>query len=309
MSIAPDMLRHFGGVPVASAAYTSPWSKVFFVDGMNGTAGAKGLSPDDATKTINQAVTLAGPGDVIYIRQQLPQVADLTDPTAYTDNIVIPVTKYGLSIIGTGNNPHNPFYCEVKHGSSGYGVQILGSSTTLENLSFNRGSATTGVIFLDGDNSTSKNAWGTLISNCHIRRGDSRTNPGILTFAGSYNTVYNCFFTANDTGILVNSGAGFPVRSFTIDRCTFQAENADNPDQYDIEVLGVVYQLEIKNCNFHAIPAAGYIKAIAGTTYGVIQNCYFGDLGCSVGTSGDIAVASTVFVSGCFDDGAQLGTT
>ena len=310
MTTAPDMLSHYGGVPVASSAYTNPWTTAYFVDGTNGTAGAGGLSPGDATATINQAVTLAGPGDVIYVRQLLPQVADLTEPTQYTDNIVIPVTKYGLSIIGTGNNPHQPFYCSVKPGSAGYGIQVLGSSFLLENMAVNRGSATTGVIYLGGDNSTSLNAWGTLISNCHIRRGNSAANAGIKTYAGSYQTIYHCYFTACDTGISANSGGSFPIRSFCIDGCTFQAENADNPDQRDIYVGGVVYQLEIKNCNFHAVPALDYINAVAATTYGVVQNCYFGSLDATCSPTGsEINVAATVFVSGCFDDGSIIATT
>ena len=310
MTTAPDMLSHFGGVPVASAAHANPWSTAYFVDQTGGTPNAKGLSPDDAVTTINAAVTLAGAGDVIYVRGLTPDITDLTEPTQYTDNIVIPVTKYGLSIIGTGNNPHNPFYTSVKPAIAGYGIHVLGASFLLENMAVNRGEATTGVIFVDGDNSTSKNGWGLLISNCHIRRGNSAANPGIKTYAGSYQTIYNCYFTACDTGISANSGGYFPIRSFCIDGCTFQAENADNPDQRDIYIGGVVYQLEIKNCNFHAVPALDYINAVAATTYGVIQNCYFGSLDATCSTTGaEINVAASVFVSGCFDDGSIVATT
>ena len=310
MTIAPDMLSQFGGVPVASAGYTNPWSSVFFVDGISGTAGGQGTSPDTATLTVSQAITLASAGDVIYIRQLAPLTSDPTDPTPYTDNWLIPYAKWGMSLIGTGNNPHQPFYCQIKPGTAGYGVEIKAASTTIENLDFNKGSATTGLIFFSGDVNSTDLAWGTLISNCHIRNADSAANGGIKTYAGSYNTVYHSFFTGCHTSIYINSGGTYPVRAFTIDRCTFHPGNATTAGGSDVHVGGgsVVYELEIKNCNFTMLPTGKFTNIGAGT-YGVIQNCYFGDLDTTCGTSGDITVPVTVFVSGCFDDGSQIDTT
>ena len=311
MTTAPDMLSHFGGVPVASAAHTNPWTTAYFVDGTNGTAGAGGLSPDDATTTINQAVTLAEAGDVIYVRQLTPQVTDLTEPTVYTDNIVIPVTKYGLSIIGTGNNPHNPFYTMIKPGATGYGIQVLGASFLFENMAINRSSASTGVIFLDGDNSTSKNAWGTLISNCHIRNANSKANAGILTYAGSYNTVYRCFFTGCHSSIVAASGASFPCRSFVVDSCNFNPGQQYPAGGRDIDVGGgsSFFELLIRNCNFMMTPTGGFILITSGT-YGAIQNCYFGDSAVTCSTTGaDINIPTTVFLSGCYDAAADTIAT
>ena len=182
--------------------------------------------------------------------------------------------------------------------------------TTIENLDFNKGSATTGLIFFSGDVNSTDLAWGTLISNCHIRNADSAANAGIKTYAGSYNTVYNTFFTGNHTAIYIASGGTYPVRAFTIDACTFHPGNSTTAGGSDIHVLGgsIVYELEIKNCHFMMQPTGGFVN-IGASTYGNISNCHFGDLAVAVGTSGDMNVPATVFVSGCFDDGAQLATT
>ena len=149
-----------------------------------------------------------------------------------------------------------------------------------------------------------------MISNCHVRNADSAANAGIKTYAGSYNTVYNTFFTGNHTAIYIASGGTYPVRAFTVDRCTFHPGNATTAGGSDIHVLGgsIVYELEIKNCHFMMQPTGGFIN-IGASTYGNVSNCHFGDLAVAVGTTGDITVPTTVFVSGSFDDGAQLGTT
>ncbi|MEE9510453.1 MAG: hypothetical protein V3V81_08165 [Candidatus Bathyarchaeia archaeon] len=314
MSISPDGLFQYGGSPVASAAYTNPWTTAYFVDGTNGTAGAGGKSPDDPTATISQAITLATAGDVIYVRQLLPIQSDMTDPTAYAENLVIPVAKHTLSIIGTGNNPHNPFYCQVKPSASGYGVEIKAVSTTIENLDFNRGSATTGVIFFSGDNGTTDMGWGSLISNCHIRNANGLANAGVKFEAGSYNTIYNCDFEACHTGVNLSSGGTFPIRSPRIERCRFKASNASAVGGDNIWGAGaanILYEIEILDCYFERVPTGSFIDLSGANHYGIISNCHFGDDDVSCTTSGaNINKPTTVFVTGCYDDsGTMIATT
>ena len=310
MTIAPDMLQQFGGVPVASATYTSPWSNVYFVDGINGTAGAKGLSPDDATLTVSQAITLASFGDVIYIRQLAPKT-DQTDPTPYTDNWLIPNAKYGMSLIGTGNNPHNPFYTQIKPGTAGYGVEIKAPSTTIENLCFNKGSATTGLIFFSGDVNSTDMGWGCLISNCHIRNADSAANAGIKWYAGSYNTIHNCDFEGCHTAIYLASGGTYPIRATRIQDCRFKPEGTTANGGANIDMTGgsVITELEIVRCYFEKLPTGKFFSLEAACS-GIIVDCHFGDADATAGTSAaDINLPTSMLLLDAFDQSGSMATT
>jgi len=314
MSIAPDMLFHMGGVPVGSAIGANPWSKAHFVDATNGVDTHDGKTPGTAKATIQAAVTAAVAGDVIYVRQLEPVQTDMTDPTAYAENLVLPVDKYNLSIIGCGNNPHNPFYTQIKASAAGYGVELKGTSFRLENLDFNKGSATTGMIFINGDNGTTAMAWGGLISHCHIRNANSAANAGIKTYGGSYNTIYGSIFEACHTGINIASGGTFPVRSLKIEKCSFKGSNASavgGANIYGPGASNIIYELEIKRCEFERVPTGAFIDLASATAYGLISDCHFGDDDVSCTTSGsNINKPTTVFVSGCYDDsGTMIATT
>lgn len=312
MTIAPDMLQQFGGAPVASAMYTNPWSKVFFVDGDHGTAGGQATSPDTAITTTTAALLLASDGDVIYVRQRAPK-ADATDPTSYDENLTIPYAKYGMSIIGTGNNPHNPFYTQIKANAAGYGVKIQAPSTTIENIDFNRGSATTGMIYFSGDVNTTDMGWGCLLSNCHLRNANGAANAGVMMYGGSYNTLYNIDFEACHTGVVIQSGGTYPIRSLRIENCRFKGANEAAVGGNNIQDVGVsciVYELEIIHCHFERKPTGKFIE-LSTNTYGIISDCYYGDTGITIATDGsDVTVPITVFNTGCHDySGSTLATT
>lgn len=315
MTMHQDMLFHLGGVPVGNALHASPWSSAYFVDGDNGTAGVEGNKPDKALSTISAAITNASAGDVIYVRQRLPVQTDATDPTAYAENLTIPFAKYNLSIVGTGNNPHNPFYTQVKANAAGYGVKIQATSTTIENLDFNKGSATTGMIFFSGDVGTTDMAWGSLISNCHIRNANSSANAGIKFYAGSYNTIHNCDFEACHTGIHIASGGTFPIRSLRIQDCRFKGSNAaavGGANIYGPGASNIVYELEILRCYFERLPTGKFINLALATAYGIISDCHFGDddISCSTAATNDVGKPTSVFVTGCYDDsGTMVATT
>lgn len=311
MSTVPDMLFHMGGVPVANALYANPWSTPYFVDGDHGTAGALADSPESAVTTVTLALAQASDGDVIYVRQRAP-ATDATDPTAYAENLVIPYAKYGMSIVGTGNNPHNPFYTQIKANAAGYGVKIQAPSTTIENIDFNKGSATTGVIYFSGDVNTTDMGWGCLISNCHIRNASSAANAAVMMYGGSYNTLHNIDFEACHTGVVIQSGGTYPIRSLRIQDCRFKGSNASAVAGTNIKDIGascIVYELEVLRCYFERLPTGKFVNLTANT-YGIIANCYWGEGDADCGTSGaDINVPTSVFVIGSWDATAQTATT
>jgi len=313
MSVAPDMLFHLGGVPVGNAIGANPWSRAYFVDGTSGKSDRNGTSPGRSVSTVTLGISKASAGDVVYVRQLLPVATDMTDPTAYAENLVLPVAKYNLSIVGCGNNPHNPFYTQIKASAAGYGVELKGTSFLLENLDFNKGSATTGMIFINGDNGTTSMAWGGLISHCHIRNANSAANAGIKTYAGSYNTISNCIFEACHTGINIASGGTFPIRSLKIQDCSFKASNASavgGANIYGPGASNIIYELEILRCYFERVPTGAFIDLTSATAYGLIADCHFGDADVSCTTSSsNINKPTTVFVSGCYDDSGTMVVT
>lgn len=290
-----------------------PWNNVWYVDGDNGNTAYSGRGPADAKALISQAITAAAAAqDIIYVRPRLPVQTDMTDPTPYEENLTIPVAKWGMSIIGAGNNPRNPFYTQVKANAAGFGVKIQAVSTLIENLDFNRGSATTGMIYFSGDNNTTDMGWGSLISHCHLRNANSAANAAVMMYGGSYNTLYDIDFEACHTGVVVQSGGTYPIRSLRLEDLRFKGANEAAVGGCNIKDVGVsciVYELEVLHCTFERLPTGKYVNLTANT-YGVMADCYFGDNGVVWATSGqDVNVPTTFFISGCYDDTGALITS
>jgi len=312
MSTFPDGLFQYGGQPVASAVYANPWATAFFVDDDNGNDNNSGLKPAESKLTISSAITAASSGDVIYIRQPAFDSTDATEPGRYTENLVVPFAKSGLSLVGCGNNPHNPMYTMVKFSTAGYGVNLYAPSTTIENLCFNKDAATTGLIYINGDESASQCAWGTLLSNLQIRNADGTANPGVLFYAGSYCTIHNVDFEACHTGVYIASGGNHPIRSLRIQDCRFKGSNGSAVGGANIDSTGgsIIYELEILRCYFERVPTGQFIDLEGTTAYGIISDCHFGDDDVSCTTTGsNINKPTTVFVTGCYDDSGTMVVT
>ena len=314
MTTFADMAFDLGGRPLGGSTFSSPWATHYFVDGSEGSAAFDGTAPSRSMSTISLAITAASRGDVIYVREKAGSTTDATDPTAYAENLTIPFAKHNLSIIGAGNNPWNPFYTQVKANAAGYGLKIQATSFRIENLDFNKGSATTGMIYFSGDVVTTDMAWGGVIANCHIRNADSAANAGIKTYAGSYNTIHNCDFEACHTGINLASGGTYPIRSIRIQDCRFKGANASAVGGANILGAGasnIIYELEILRCYFERVPTGAFIDLAGANKYGIIADCQFGDDDVSAGTSAsNINKPTTVFLANCTDDsGALIAST
>src|SRR3990167_6183163 len=147
-----------------------------YVDGDKATNG-DGLSWDSAHNTIQLAVTAASDGDTVRI---IPKTMSgtVTDPVDYAETVIIPAGKR-LALIGVGFGPVQGHLPQLKKGSGSTALLTIRSAGCyIANLGFNGGSATGGGILLDDDGGTSKNAFGTIIENCHFKncRGSSATD-------------------------------------------------------------------------------------------------------------------------------------
>ena len=175
---------------VAGLGYMTKTNRYWFVDGDIAGSGAGGTW-EDAYKTIQEAVTAASSGDVVFIAEK--KITDFTgDPTSYAETIIIPATKPHLSLIGISRGLTQGGLPQIKPATTTTALlQIRAAGCLISNLGFNGANSTGGGIILDDDYST-KTAFGTTITGCHFKNcvgttaTDSRTGGAInWTSAGN----------------------------------------------------------------------------------------------------------------------------
>ena len=149
------------GIPIGEGA-------VWYVDGTNGVSGNNGKSWNTAIDTIQAAVTLAGPGDTIFITAN--DLTDFTgDPTSYAETIIIPAATSNLSLIGISRGRTQGGLPQIKIGAGAVAMlTIRAPGCLIANLGFNGYGSTGGGILLDDDYAT-KCAFGTSIVGCHFK--------------------------------------------------------------------------------------------------------------------------------------------
>jgi len=177
----------------SSDVFTGLGNAVFYVDGDNGNDVNDGKSPEQATATIQQAVTLAAAvnaeykgGSTVYIKAKA--LTDYTgDPTSYAETIIIPFTggeRMRLVGCGTGRTQGGLPQIKIGAGSTAM-ITVRAPGCSIENLGINGVSSTGGGILLD-DDSAAKSAFGTTINNCHFKNcvgstaTDCRTGGAIM---------------------------------------------------------------------------------------------------------------------------------
>ena len=101
MTTVSDQLREYGGVPVGAGRLAKLFQagNIFFVDGDHGQDGWTGKSPRKAVAKPSVAVGLAEKEGIIYIR---PKTSAVNDDVYYSDNIVVPIAKPHIQLIGAG---------------------------------------------------------------------------------------------------------------------------------------------------------------------------------------------------------------
>ena len=132
---------------------------IYFVDSVNGSATATGLSPEDALTTIDAAIgkCTAGNADVIIV---LPgHVEDLGSGETIDADVA------GITIVGLGNGPSRP-RIDYNHATASF--DIGASGVTLKNLTF-RPSVATVAIGVDVEAGVTD----TLIQDCEFLPGEA----------------------------------------------------------------------------------------------------------------------------------------
>lgn len=156
-------------------------NKIWYVDG-NLSASGDGKSWSKAFITIQEGIDAASDGDTVYVAP-IDVAAGATDPGNYAENLIIPATASGLSLIGVGTGRVQGGLPQIKPAGAAhtYILTIRACGCLIANLGFNgnstAGAPINGAILLD-DNSSTKSAYGTTIENCHFKNcaGTTVTN-------------------------------------------------------------------------------------------------------------------------------------
>ena len=285
---------------VGANRFSGMWTnRVLFVDGDNGSDGFDGTDPANAMKTIDAAVTAASADDTIYVRPMSTATTwdtlySATAPTStYLDNVTIaPLTKNGLSIIGTGNGL----------GVAGQAVQWMGVSgialptayvksafVNIENINFGFMAAQTtqGVVQLYNGvtpDTVRGYAYGCSIVHCGFEYNTS-SNAAIWIESAPGCRVEDCTFRNVKVGIQVASN------DHTVDVCYILRNRfllSAVTNGANCIAVGTAYNMVINDNYFgHGLPTAGtYDKYIycSGTVSGTVQGNYFGVTGVALGT-------------------------
>lgn len=290
--------------------------KHVYVDGENGSDGAKGTGWGQALATIQAGVTLAGANGVVYVAPKA-MAAGATDPESYEENIVIPATHESLSIIGISTGRTQGGLPQLKDGATTTQeiLVIRAPGCMIANLGFNGSGNTGGGILLDDDAST-KSAFGTSILGCHFKncKGTTATNAatgGAInweTTGGAWQVLISgCRFYKNVGDIVLLGTSGSVPQDVVIENNIFSGPAASVDCNLYLKGGSGMTGLVIRNNVFTATPAIGSgtnAQALALTgCIGIMSGNMFaattaeGETERTFGAAGDELVPTTMFMA------------
>ena len=241
-------------------------SQVLFVDGDNGSNGNMGLAPDDAFATIQQALTVAGAWDTIYVFDKLPGTYG-EDTVKYTENLYTLKTQTGLKIIGATAIRGRPVRTCSIYGVSGVASPVLdvrNACLTLENLRFGVNTSTTyGVFATDGEDSV-RYAFNPIIYNCRFA-GFTNAGAAIRGVGLQGLQIYRSTFAGNYISINAVSSAN-TMTDVIIEGNLFSSTNVAPTEisaDIVIDLQGSGYIAIIDNNFAHLLPTGGTNRYIS----------------------------------------------
>jgi len=281
MTTFGDMVYEFGGAPVGSGRYSSPWAKHYFVDGTDGKVNNGGLRPDDAMSTIQGAVDLASGGDVIYIRP-LPFIVDsgftrYEEAVTITSGIASSVFVNGnMSLIGVSNGACGDFLGVRWKETTTAAITNDAPALHVENIGFFSEGAANGILLVhDGGSDTKQGSQGTSIYNCAFK------GKGVEVLSGGDGlTIEKCRFQCSSTGVTAQFKMTCSThigRRLTIRNCEWLDGNGTPPTSPCIYILPPCTEILIRDCFFpqEASASSCLISCAGSSNEGLLANCFF----------------------------------
>jgi hypothetical protein len=305
---------------VGASRLADMWSdgNIWFVNG-DVTTNGDGKQPGSPVSLISTAVGLASKNSTIYVK---PRTTTASAQTYYADNITIPVTKPGISIIGCGNTTGASSGVQLKPSSVGdHLITVNGAGALFENmrLTLTGGTADADKCIISAIRSaTVSNVVADLtVRYCRFENDKSHpsysgTNAVAAIGLGSANYVtieHNTF--SQCLGSITSQETNGVTRDLTIRGNIF----GGLPASRDVDIwlsLGATYNINILDNVFSdGVPAhsgggvGAFIKIEGATAVGLIANNFFASTAASGATGWgaagtEIVVPTTFFFSGNF---------
>ena len=301
--------------------------RYWFVDGDKAASGA-GRRWEDAYKTIQEAVTAASAGDVIYVAAKTI-TALATDPVSYAETVIIPNAASNLSIIGVSRGRTQGGLPQVKIGSGSTAMlTVRAPGCLIANIGINGVDSTGGGILLDDDGGTSKVAFGTSIVGCHFKNcvGSTATNAatgGAIMWSssgGAWQTLISGNRFYKNVGDIVMKGTSVSVPQDVVVEDNIFSGPAASVDCNLYVAADGISGLIVKDNVFTGKPAitsgtnAKYMVLGTGTV-GMLANNYFASItgeaetDVTFGAAGAGAtIPTTVFISGNYGETGYANT-
>lgn len=290
-------------------------SKIYFVDGDNGSDGNTGYDPENAVATIYRALTLANAWDVIYVFPKAWTLGNLWLGTAYQDttNMTVTYAKQGLAMVGVSpqavcGQAYSVVIKEVES-STAANLNVYAPMCAFENLAFERdGTETGGQLRFSNDDAGTYEANLGSVYNCHFYLGNGTTGSSyggaLIGWALWGLTVTACSFQDCRIGVGWSS-SGPTAGNLTVKDCVFRSRYGSG-SQIDADIAvytqGSGHVTILNNYFAHYIPSltAGAIKrwiSVDSDRSGLVAGNHFGG---AIGTTYTIGYGGT---------GVQLPTT
>jgi hypothetical protein len=291
MTTFGDMVKQFGGVPVAQNNFAGWWGrKVYFVDYSGGTVGADGTSIDHPAKYLQTAIDNASAWDTIYIRPATPDTAggdpDKHLPAASTQ-WSITSTKHGLQLIGTGFGGGrvraNMTRLQGASDATGAVMTCHAPFVNFENITFRRGSSTTAGLLINGQGTgtTGGYAFDVSVKDCGFWKIGYQATKGAVAIDSAWHCwVDGSWFEECALGVGYHVTGSNVVGANVVNSVFIGVDTTVDADIF--QPSGTITEVFINRCVFaHDIPALAannlYNKYIDfQTASGIISNSAFG---------------------------------
>jgi len=302
------------GAPVVGAGRLTDLfnsENIFFVDGdLSGSSSSQdGLTPATAVSKPSEAVSKATRGAMIYVR---PRTTTASAQTYYVDNITIPKTKPGISIVGCGNVTGASAGVQLKPSTvTDHLITVNGAGALFENmrLTLTGGTADVDKCIINAvrDVAATRVVADLTVRYCRLENDKSHpsysgTNAVGAIGLGSANYVvieYNTF--SQCLGSIVSQETNGVTRDLTIRGNIF----GGLPANRDVDIwlsLGASYNINICNNLFadglpaHSGGSVGrFIKIEGATAVGLVSGNSFATTTDSFTSAGSQAVIPDTF--------------
>lgn len=206
---------------IDSKSYGAPGAKIFYVDPNNPQAtdlGNLGEDPTVPLATVQAAVNLCRDhaGDTIYVGgNDAWQYAPGNKPIPIQENVIVPVGKGGIRIVGMSTNPLGVMWEAASN--AGICLMIRAIDVLVEGFAFVEDTFNNTIGLFIEWTGAGRNGENAVVRNCHF----NDMLAGIAMDFSWYNQIYDCYFERCTQWAITNTSITGDADYTHIHDCTF----------------------------------------------------------------------------------------